>query len=239
MAQDSGKFKNAGTLTNPAEVRAFKSFQLSQVHGIDRPGYWVYALISDARPIYVGQTSDPLNRFHNHLKTAYGGRSERGRLRKDAAKKLSIISMLGLSCLTSRIEALAYETAWARAIQKLGYKIENAWGEHSPGSTATQVPYSRLLDLNLSEAHALGLSLRFWCKSCYPETLTVPISAVMSRIRGNPKAITVAQRFSCPSCDRKVDLEIHGLEKVSELRRIPDLSGDAIALAQKLAFSPP
>jgi hypothetical protein len=203
---------------------AFRKEALGRIYGFSNEGFWVYALVAADRPIYVGQTSKPEKRFHNHLKVAYGGRDERGPKRKAAIRSGHSLSMVALARVGSRIEALAYEAAWARHLRALGYSLENSWSEHDPGNPVDRVPLIRIPDLSIREAMGQGLKLQLECSPCNIDT-TFDSSDVAKRVDGNPTIRTMQAKFRCPGCGSAGVLGFKLSDDAQAARVFPNLSG--------------
>ncbi len=206
-----------------AEIDEFREKARGQIFGFLERGYWVYALVAADRPIYVGQTSNPESRFHNHLKVAYGGRAEPGQLRRAAVKSGQLLSMVALVRLAGRIEALAYESAWARQLRLLGHELENTWSEHTLRSTACRVPLGRLWDMSFDETQNQGIRLEYVCAPC-GVGIEIPGRELAARMQGNPTIRSVRSKFRCPTCGAGDVLKLQLSDEAQKARVFPDLS---------------
>lgn len=206
------------------EVQRLREKALGRFYGFDGRGHWVYVLAerrrSESTPFYVGESAAPRARFINHLKTAYRGRdADRSggvRWRRIVASGAAI-EMHAIEPVLCRVSALAREAAWARALTRAGFELENNWAEHRPSSSAKKVPDKRLLALSLNDARALNATLRMSCTECDVD-VPLPWERLEALSIGTPKVAQLQAQLICPECrgPSRIGLE---LPKGPEKRR--------------------
>ncbi len=214
------------------ELQAARNAILKRFYGFGNGPHYVYAVVarqnSSRRPIYVGETSRPNKRFEQHLAVAYRGREDNSRNGHLERKFIAMGATIEFHCLeecANRIEALAREAAWARALSSRGYDLGNSWAEHKANSKTELVPLARLANLSLSEALAAGLQFGLSCTRC-GTLVELPHEALQAMRLRNPKLDSLAKSIICTDCSVGYELSLFPGPEGNRMRRIDSASAD-------------
>lgn len=226
------------------EKQAARNAILKRFYGFGNGPHYVYAVVArqnrSSRPIYVGETSRPKKRFEQHLAVAYGGREDNSRNGRLERKFIATGAVIEFHCLeecANRIEALAREAAWARALSSRGYNLGNSWAEHQAASETELVPLARLAALSLSEALTTGLQFGLSCTRCGTVLELSHESLQAMRLR-NPKLDSLAKSIACPDCSVSYELALLPELEQNRMRRIDPASADTESFLRSIAAHP-
>lgn len=226
------------------EIQAARDAILKRFYGFGNGPHYVYAVVAkqnrSGRPIYVGETSRPRKRFEQHLAVAYGGREDNGRNGHLERKSIAMGALIEFHCLeecANRIEALAREAAWARALSHRGYGLGNSWAEHKATSKTEFVPLARLAKLSLSDALAAGLRFGLSCTHC-GTVVELPHETLQAMRLRNPKLDSLAKSIVCPVCSTSYELALFPGPEENRMRRIDPRSADTESFLRSIAAHP-
>jgi len=201
-------------------------------YGFGGGPHYIYAVVASRAglrwPIYVGETSRPRKRFEQHLTVSYAGREGRGRTGQLEGSVVAAGGTLEFHCLgeaANRIESLALEASWARALSAVGVALGNTWREHRSSSKLILVPIERLAFLSLKEAISVKLEFGLSCVACATE-LKLPSDLVVRACDRNPRLGVFARSLNCPDCGAAFQLAVFPGAVHDEMRRIDQGRGD-------------